>query len=77
MSNEDLSNMDVVLYVLYLLSETKKKVFTEDIAKKSFELAPSRFSWRKYPNYPDIEPARKALMEARNQKELITGRPEK
>lgn len=74
MSNDDLTNVDVVLYALYLLSGMKKKVFTEDIAKKSFELVPSRFSWRKYPNYPDIEPARKALMEARNQKELVTGR---
>lgn len=74
MSNEDLTNADVVLYVLYLLGGTRKKVFTEDIAKKSFELVPPRFSWRRYPEYPDIEPARKALMEARNQKTLITGR---
>ncbi len=74
MSNEDLTNVDVVLYVLNLLGGMRKKVFTEDIAKKSFELVPSRFSWRRYTDYPDIEPARKALMEARNQKGLITGR---
>lgn len=74
MSNEELTNVEIVLYALYLLGGTKKKIFTEDIAKKSFELAPSRFSWRKYPDYPDIEPARKSLMEARNQKKLITGR---
>lgn len=74
MSNEELTNVDIVLYVLYLLGGTRGKVFTEDIAKKSFELASSRFSWRRYPKYPDIEPARKALMEARNQRRLITGR---
>ncbi len=74
MSNEDLTNIDVVLYSLFLLGGTQKKVFTEDIAKKSFELAPSRFSWRRYPEYPDIEPTRKSLMDARNQKALIAGR---
>ena len=74
MSNEELTNVDVVLYALYLLDGTRKKVFTEDIAKKDFELVPLRFSWRRYPEYPDIEPTRKALMEARNQKTLITGR---
>ncbi|MDP2649843.1 MAG: hypothetical protein Q8P10_03280 [bacterium] len=74
MSNEDLTNIDVVLYSLCLLGGTQKKVFTEDIAKKSFELAPSRFSWRRYPEYPDIEPTRKSLMDARNGKALITGR---
>lgn len=74
MSNEDLTNMDVVLYALYLLSGTKKKVFTEDIAKKSFELAPSRFSWRRYPEYPDIEPARRILISTREERKLVTGR---
>lgn len=74
MSSEELTNVDVVLYSLYLLGGTRKKIFTEDIAKKSFELAHLRFSWRRYPQYPDIEPARKSLMEARNQRTLITGR---
>jgi len=74
MSNAELTNVDVVLYSLYVLGGAKKKIFTEDIAKKSFELASSRFSWRRYSQYPDIEPARKSLMEARNQKKLITGR---
>src|SRR3989344_55280 len=74
MSNEDLTNMDVVLYALYLLSGTKKKVFTEDVVKKSFELAPTRFSWRRYPEYPDIEPARRILIFARDVKKLVTGR---
>lgn len=74
MSKHILSNLDVVLYALYLLGGTQKKIFTEDIAKKSFELAPSRFSWRRYPQYPDIDPARLRLVEARSERGLITGR---
>ncbi|MBI3984771.1 MAG: hypothetical protein HY344_02400 [Candidatus Levybacteria bacterium] len=74
MSNEELTNVDIVLYSLYLLGGSRRKIFTEDIAKKCFELAQDRFSWRRYPEYPDIEPARKSLMEARNQKDLISGR---
>lgn len=74
MSNEELTNVEIVLYALYLLGGAKKKIFTEDIAKKSFELAPSRFSWRRYPQYPDIEPTRRILITARDEKRLITGR---
>lgn len=74
MSREELTNVEIALYALYLLGGTKKKVFTEDIAKKSFELAQTAFCWRRYPEYPDIEPARKALMDARNQRHLISGR---
>ncbi len=74
MSNDDRTNIDVVLYALYLLGGTRKKVFTEDLAKKSFELTPSRFSWRRYPEYPDIEPTRRTLITARDEKRLITGR---
>ncbi len=74
MSNEDLTNMNVVLYALYVLSRTRKKVFTEDIALKSFKLDPSRFSWRRYPDYPDIEPVRRILIFARDENRLVTGR---
>ena len=74
MSNEELTNVDIVLFALYQLGGIKKKIFTEDIARKCFEIAPSRFSWRRYPEYPDIEPARKSLMEARNQRVFVKGR---
>ena len=74
MSKKELTNMDIVLYTLYLLGGTKRKVFTEDIAIKCFEIAPSRFSWRKYPEYPDIEPARLTLKEAKNKRKLVVGR---
>lgn len=68
------TNVDIVLYALFLSGGAKAKVFTETVALESFKLVPERFSWRKYPQFPDIEPTRKALMEARNQKKLISGR---
>lgn len=74
MSKGELTIMDVVLYALYLLGGTKKKIFTEDIAKKSFDLSPSQFSWKRYPKIPDIEPARRNLISARDEKELVKGR---
>lgn len=74
MRNHKLTNMDVVLYALYLLDGSRKKVFTEDIAKKSFDLIPSRFSWRRYPQFPDIEPTRRILISARDERNLVNGR---
>ena len=56
-----LSDKDIVLYALYILGGWQKRVHTEDIALKCFELAPSKFSWVKYPQYPDLAPARFAL----------------
>lgn len=56
-----LSDKDIVLYALYLLGGWHERVHTEDIALKCYELAPSKFSWVKYPQYPDLAPARFAL----------------
>jgi len=56
-----MSDKDIVLYSLYLLGGWHKRVHTEDIALKCYEIAPSRFSWVKYPQYPDLAPARFAL----------------
>jgi len=76
MNKEELTNVDIVLYALFLLGGTKKKIFTEDIAKKCFEMAKTRFSWRIYPQFPDIEPVRIALFDAQKKKsgELVRGR---
>lgn len=76
MSEQPLSNSDIVLYSLSLLDGTTKKVASETIAIKSFELEPSRFSWRLYPQYPDIEAVRIALFDARKGKNgsLVVGR---
>lgn len=74
MNNEALTNRDIVLYALLLLGGTKQKVFTEDVAKKCFEISSSRFSWRKYPEYPDIETVRLRLKDAKNKWKLVVGR---
>jgi hypothetical protein len=62
---DKLSGMDIVLYSLYLLGGWQKRVHTEDIALKCFQVAPSKFSWVKYPRYPDLTPARFALEAAK------------
>jgi hypothetical protein len=74
MSNDGLTLIDIVLYALYMLGGLKKKIFTEDIAKKSFDLSSFRFSWRKYPNIPDLEPTRRTLIDARDIRKLVIGR---
>lgn len=76
MDKGQFTNIDVVLYTLYLLSGTTKKVFTEDIAIKSFELAPQYFSWKLYPQYPNLDTVRIALFDAQKQKNggLVIGR---
>ena len=57
----ELSDKDIVLYGLYLLGGWQERIHTEDITLKCHQLAPSRFSWVKYPQYPDIQPVRFAL----------------
>ena len=74
-----LSNKDIVVYALYLLGGWQKRVHTEDIALKCYELAPSKFSWVKYPEYPDVAPARFALEAAKKLKNkvLVKGESER
>ncbi len=48
-----LTDVDVVLYALYILGGWQERIHTEDIALKCYELAPYKFSWVKYPHYPD------------------------
>lgn len=76
MIQKGLSNIDVVLYALNTLGGNNEKILTEDIALKCFSLAPSRFSWILYPQYPDLEPVRKALFRARSKNlgGLVIGR---
>ena len=60
-----ISDRDIALYTLHLLGGWQKRIHTEDIALKCYQLAPSRFSWVKYPQYPDPSPARFALEDAK------------
>jgi len=79
MINFELSNEEIVLYSLYLLGGWHKRIHTEDVALKCFELAPSKFSWTKYPKYPDLAPARFALESAKNNQygSLVEGESER
>jgi hypothetical protein len=69
-----LNDKDIVIYALYILGGYQKRVHTEDIALKCYEIAPTRFSWIKYPEYPDIQPVRFALEKC---KPLIVGSSER
>lgn len=71
------SNMDVVLYALFQLGGHERKVHTEEIAFRAYELAKERFSWRleQFRQFPDKDPARHALEDAaRPKSELVRGR---
>lgn len=74
-----LSDKDIAVYALYLLGGWQKRIHTEDVALKCYELAPSKFSWVKYSQYPDLTPARFALEAAKKQKygALVKGESER
>jgi len=74
-----LSDKDIAVYALYLLGGWQKRIHTEDIALKCYELAPSKFSWVKYPQFPDPTPARFALEAAKKVKNgaLVKGESER
>lgn len=58
------SNPEVVTIALYLASGASHPVDTEDIAMKTAEVAPGRFSWRKYKDQVNMEAVRKRLTDA-------------
>ena len=67
-----ITNVDVVVYALAILGGAEKPVYSEDIAVKCYELAPSRFSWQ-FPRYrekgwPDKYIVKTALEDAKKSK---------
>ncbi len=76
---DNLSNIEVAVYALYLLGGWRERVHTEDIALKCFELAPSKFSWIKYPKYPDNHTTYLSLGDAKKPKygALVKGESER
>jgi hypothetical protein len=46
---------EIVAVATYLAGGDRNHVDTEDVAMKSEEIAPGRFSWRKYKNQIDLE----------------------
>jgi len=60
----ELANHEIVTIAVYLLRGEVQKVDTEDAAVKSAEIAPGRFSWRKYPDQVNLDAVRKRLWDA-------------
>ena len=72
----DITNLDVTLYALHLVGGDAVYVATEDVAVKAFDLYPERFGLIKYPQYPDVEAVRMALIHMRvhdKQNPLVEG----
>jgi hypothetical protein len=61
---KNLANHKLVVLAAYLAGAQKSSADTEDIAIKANELAPGRFSWRKYKDQINIETVRKRLWDA-------------
>ena len=60
-----LPNHQVAVLALYLLGGAASRINAEDVAVKCFEMAPQRFCWRTYPQYPSEIRARDALNDAK------------
>jgi hypothetical protein len=58
------ANHELVVLATYLAGGAKAASDTEDIAIKANELAPGRFTWRKYPDQINIDTVRKRLWDA-------------
>jgi hypothetical protein len=70
-----LTNAEIVTWAVSLLGGGHRRVDTEDIAYKAFQLAPKRFSWRKYPQQINLELVRVYLSDAKKPEhgEMLTG----
>jgi len=73
------SNIDIALFALYRLGGAERPVDTEDIAIECWRLVPQRFSWKKYPQYPESDTTRVTLFDAAKPKygKLVRGRKNK
>ena len=69
------SHSEVVAFALFVLGGDQRRIDTEDIAVKAQELAPGRFSWRKYPDQINLELVRVFLSDAKkpDSRALVVG----
>lgn len=63
--SSELANHEVVTLAVYLLGGEREPIDTEDVAKKASELAPGRFTWRKYKDQINLEVVRVYLSDAK------------
>ena len=65
---KSLSNHEIVTLAVYLLGGDAKRVDTEDVAVKANEIAPGRFTWRKYNDQINIKNISWCLWDAKKTK---------
>lgn len=68
MPGRELNNQDIVVLAVYAIGGADRYVDTEDVAVQAAELAPGRFSWRKYKQQINIDTVRKRLWDAAKNK---------
>jgi len=70
-----ITHAELVTWAVSLLGGDQRRIDTEDVAVKAFQLAPKRFSWRKYPEQINLELVRVYLSDAKKPEhgELLTG----
>lgn len=70
-----MSQVRVVTLAVFLEGGDQKAVDTEDVAVRASQLAPGRFSWRKYPEQINLELVRVYLSEAKSPEQggLVVG----
>jgi hypothetical protein len=67
-----LTNCEIVVIAAFGRGAATAHIDTEDIAVKANEIAPGRFTWKKYPDQIDIDAVSKRLWDARN-RGLVVG----
>lgn len=69
------THAELVTWAVYLLGGDQRRIDTEDVAVRAFQLAPKRFSWRKYPEQINLELVRVYLSDAKKPEHggLLTG----
>lgn len=72
---DSMSNHQIVTLAVYLCDGSSSPVGTEDVAVRANELAPGRFTWRKYAEQISLEHIRVYLSDAKKVKngELVIG----
>ena len=68
----NLTNVELVTLAVGRLGGASAPVDLEDVAMEAYELAPSRFCWKKYPEQIDIGTVRYALKNAGKRKPALT-----
>lgn len=69
------SQSELVTLAVYLLGGDQRAIDTEDVAVKAHELAPGRFSWKKFPEQINLELVRVYLSDSKKQDKgtMLTG----